>query len=71
MNGLGAAAFSQVGPMLGRYGGPVGVLGKVVGLGQEEVEAGVPWWAWLGVGVVAGGVFTYAVRDKLERVFQG
>ena len=63
MNGY-AAAMGQVPAVLDRYGGPVGVLGRLIGLGQEEAEAGVPWWGWLGVGVVIGGVATYAVMNR-------
>lgn len=49
----------------------MGVLGKAIGLGPEEVEAGAPWWAWLGVGVVAGSVLTFAAREHFERIFKG
>lgn len=59
-------AVAQLPTMLNRYGGPVGVVGRLVGLGTDEVEAGVPWWGWLGVGVVAGGIVVYAVRDKIK-----
>lgn len=68
---IGRVALQQVGPLMGRYGGPVGVLGKAIGLGPDEIEAGAPWWAWLGVGAVVGGVLTYAARGHLERIFKG
>ena len=71
MNPLGVAAVQQVGPLLGKYGGPVGLLGKALGLDPEEVEAGAPWWAWLGVGVIVGGVLTFAAREKIERIVKG
>lgn len=64
------AAAQQLPPLLDRYGGPVGVLGKLVGLGQEEVEAGVPWWGWLGVGVFAGGIIAYSLRNKIEQIVE-
>lgn len=67
MNGYAAAA-QQVPVLMNKYGGPVGVLGKLVGIGRSEVEAGVPWWGWLGVGVITGGLVVYTFRDKLERI---
>lgn len=66
MNGYAAAAVGQVPAMLNRYGGPVGVLGRLIGIGQAEVKAGVPWWGWVGVGVVLGGVATYAITNKFK-----
>lgn len=63
-------AAMQTPNMLRRYGGPLGLAGKIIGLGQDEVEAGIPWWAWLGVGALVGGVATYALRSKLERVLE-
>ena len=60
MNGYWAAA--QYAPqVMTRYGGPVGLAGKLVGLGIDELEAGVPWWSWLGVGAIAGAVVTLAI----------
>jgi hypothetical protein len=53
--------------MLDRYGGPVGVLGRLIGLSSDEVEEGIPWWGWLGVGAILGGVATYAISDRLKK----
>lgn len=47
--------------------GPLGLIGKVVGLGQEEIEEGIPWWGLMGAGFIAGGVVMYAFRDKLPK----
>lgn len=69
MNGYIMAA-QQVKPMLQHVGGPLGLLGRAVGLGPEEVEAGVPWWAWMGVGVLLGGAAAYSLRHKLERIVE-
>lgn len=55
---------------LHRYGGPAGLAGKIIGLGQDEIEAGIPWWSWCAVGVLAGGMIAYAARHKLERIFE-
>lgn len=63
-------AANQAPQLLNRYGGPLGLAGKIIGLGQEELEAGVPWWAWLGVGMLAGGMLTYSFRGRLERIME-
>lgn len=43
---------------IGRIGGPVGFVGRVAGLGPDELDAGVPSWAWFvlgaGLGITAG-----------------
>jgi hypothetical protein len=62
------AAAQQVSPLLQRMGGPKGLLGRAIGLGPEEVKAGAPWWAWLGIGALLGGVTAYSLRHKLERI---
>jgi len=64
------AALGQVPGLMQNYGGPVGVVGRAIGLGQAELEAGIPWWGWLGVGVVVGGVLTYAARDKIQQIVE-
>lgn len=61
-------AAEQAPQMLKRYGGPLGLAGKIIGLSSDEVESGLPWWAWAGCGAIAGGVLTYALRDKIERL---
>lgn len=60
MNGY-QFATEQVPKLLVSHGGPVGLAGKLVGLGQEEIESGVPWWSWLGIGAIAGAVATLAI----------
>ena len=61
-------AAEQAPEMLRRYGGPLGLAGKIIGLGQDEIEAGIPWWAWVGIGALAGSIATYSLRDKIERL---
>ena len=63
-------AANQAPNLMQNYGGPVGLAGKLLGLGKEEIDAGVPWWSWLGVGIVVGGIITYASREKLERLLE-
>lgn len=71
MNLTGIGAYQQaqnVGKMADRYGGPMGLAGKIIGLGTDEMEAGVPWWSWLLIGTMVGGATTFALRKKIERV---
>lgn len=49
-------------------GGPLGMVTRLAGLGSDELDAGVPGWAWLGIGLVVGAGVAYTFRDKLERV---
>lgn len=49
-------------------GGPFGVVGRAAGLGQEELTAGVPPWAWVAVGAVAGLTVGYGMRKSIERI---
>jgi hypothetical protein len=46
----------------------MGLAGKLIGLGKEEMASGVPGWAWFTVGALMGGVATYAMRSKIERI---
>jgi hypothetical protein len=49
------AAAQHAPQMMDRYGGPVGLAGRAIGLSVEG-ETKLPWWAWLGVGAIVGGV---------------
>lgn len=49
-------------------GGPMGLVGRVAGLGQDEMNARIPAWAWIGVGAIAGAAITYALKDRIARV---
>ena len=49
-------------------GGPLGVVGRVAGMGGDELDAGIPGWAWLGIGLVVGAGVAYTFRDRLEKV---
>ena len=50
-------------------GNPLRVAGRMAGLGDSELEAGIPAWAWvvvaLGVGVAAGYMLRPKLREKL------
>lgn len=68
---VAAQYASQTGKLVDNYGGPVGLAGKIIGLGSDELDAGVPWWAWLGVGAIVGGAASYMLRNKIEKVVGG
>lgn len=54
--------------MVNRYGGPLGLAGKLVGLGRDELQAGIPGWAYFGLGCMAGGTVAFLLRGKLSRL---
>lgn len=58
-------AANVLGPAMDGVGGPLGLVGRAVGLGGDELDAGVPKWAWFGVGIVAGGIAMYFLRDRI------
>jgi hypothetical protein len=60
MAGLGLGAVNAV-------GGPLGIVGRVVGLGQDEVAVGIPKWAWFGIGIVTGGIGCYLLHDRISK----
>lgn len=51
---------------------PVTLAGKLIGLGADEQEAGIPGWAWmtvaLGLGLYLGVRYGSDVRQKLRRI---
>ena len=61
-----AAAADAVRPVIDNVGGPLGIAGRIIGLGADEVEVGVPGWAWFGIGLVAGGIGMYFLRSRVE-----
>ena len=63
VNGIPEAAGA-----LDSVGGVGGFLGRVVGLGADEQEAGVPGWSWFAIGLLVGGVGTYVFHDQIDRV---
>jgi hypothetical protein len=65
---LGQQVLPMVKNTADTMGGPFGVLGKVIGLGEAEVKAGIPYWGWAGIGFVLGAMAAYALKDKIERL---
>ncbi len=52
---------------------PVRLAGRLAGLGSDELEAGVPTWAWIAVAFGTGAFVTYMyggrISDKIKSVF--
>jgi hypothetical protein len=61
-----ARAAEVMAPALDEIGGPIGLAGRLIGMGADEVDAGVPGWAWFGIGVVAGATAMYFLKDRVE-----
>lgn len=61
-----AAGAEALGPALDRAGGPLGLVGRAIGMGPNELAAGVPRWACLGIGVVIGGGLVYMLRHRIS-----
>jgi len=62
-----ADLVGKTGPVVTRLGGPLGIVGRVAGLGEAELDAGIPGWAWFGVGFVVGATAMYAARSHVAR----
>jgi hypothetical protein len=73
MIGLGAYPqhMKTMGKVTDHYGGPIGLAGKIIGLGADEIKAGIPGWSWFAIGALVGGATTYALRGKIEKVAGG
>jgi len=68
MNAAAPHLVKHAMPAMERYGGPMALAGKLLGLSQDELKAGVPWWGWTAIGVGTGAVVTYLLREKIEKV---
>jgi len=66
----GIQAAEVAGSVFQATGGPLGLVGRVAGLGMDELDAGIPAWAWFGIGVVVGGVGAFLLREKISRVVE-
>jgi hypothetical protein len=45
---------------------PISLAGRLTGLSGDEIKAGVPTWAWLTLGVAAGGVLMYFAKRRFS-----
>lgn len=69
LRNLGVAA-EALHPLVEEHGGPLGIVGRVIGMGQAEVKAGIPKWAWLSIGVFTGAAAAYHFRRNLSALFE-
>lgn len=66
MEGIGKM-LSGFAPVLERSGdSPLSLAGKIVGLGNAEIAAGVPKWAWGVVGATAGVTAMWLWGDRVK-----
>jgi hypothetical protein len=63
---LGKAAAGLM-PVLQKTGqSPLQIVGRVAGLGAYEMRAGIPKWAWAGIGIVTGITVMWMWGDKIK-----
>lgn len=58
-------------PWLSKVGGPLGFAGRVCGLGQEEMQAGIPAWAWALGGFAVGAAVMYVAAPSIRAAVGG
>jgi hypothetical protein len=64
----GLRAMGALAPILAKSGqSPIALAGRIFGLGEEEMKAGVPKWAWAGVGLFAGATVMWLWGDDIKR----
>jgi hypothetical protein len=61
-----AKAAEVLGPAMDGVGGPLGLVGRAVGMGADEIDAGVPGWAWFGIGVIAGSAVMFFLQPRVQ-----
>lgn len=61
------AMAPQAANAIGSIGGPVGFVGRAIGLGPDEMSAGVPGWAWFVLGAGLGVAAGIALRPHVEK----
>lgn len=47
---------------------PVGLAGRIIGLSEDEIKAGVPAWTWAALAFGAGVLATVALGPKVKMV---
>jgi hypothetical protein len=61
--------LTSMSPMLKRTGAgdnPLRLIGRIAGLGDAQMDAGVPKWSWLGIGLVAGATVVWVWGDQAK-----
>lgn len=63
----GLRAAGALAPIIEKSGqSPLALAGRILGLGTEEMKAGIPKWAWAGVGLVAGATVIWVWGDEIK-----
>lgn len=63
-----SAVAGGVQPLLERTGeSPAVFAARLVGLGRDELRAGIPKWGWAGIGLVVGASLMWAWGDQIKR----
>lgn len=71
LEGVGDMA-GGLGAMMERTGdGPVQFAGRIAGLGRDEMAAGIPKWAWFGIGVAGGALLMWVAGDRIKQALRG
>jgi hypothetical protein len=65
------AAAPYVKSAVDAIGGPKAILGRLLGFGQDEMDVGVPKWAWFVMGIAAGGVAVWQFRYEIDTFLDG
>lgn len=61
----GIQAARSIGDDLGGAGA---IVKRLAGLGGDEIDAGIPGWAYTIIGLGVGAALTYVFREKIEEV---
>jgi len=62
----------SIGVLLDKSGDtPIQMAGRLFGLGADQQRAGIPKWAWTGIGVVVGATLMWTYGDKLKAKLGG
>lgn len=63
--------FAGLAPLYAMSGhGPKAFVGRVAGLGSYELRAGVPTWALVGVGFIAGATVVWVWGGKVKEALR-
>jgi hypothetical protein len=63
----GLRAVGALAPLVQKSGqSPLALAGRLFGLGEAEMNAGIPKWAWAAVGLVAGATVMWVWSDEIK-----
>ena len=65
---IGAAP--HVKGVLDALGGPIGLVGRIAGFSGDDLENGVPNWAWLLIGAGVGATAMWFAKEPIDNVLE-